>query len=130
MHGVGIFQHRRVALHGQGNSFPRLINDPANLEVCIQFIASLKVLITNSYHGMYWAQLLGVPTVCVPFSSGHYAFNGEMTYSTHEDSVSNAKQLLSEYRPEARLKARELILENHRLVSSLFYSQAVEFLVD
>ena len=53
---------------------PVLKNTSEGLETALRFIASGKTVVSNSYHGVYWALLMGRKTVCVPFSNkfGHY----------------------------------------------------------
>ena len=53
---------------------PVLTNNSDGLDTALRFIASGKTVVSNSYHGVYWALLLGRKTVCVPFSNkfGHY----------------------------------------------------------
>jgi len=38
----------------------------------VEFIASCETLVTSSYHGLYWATLIGVPVVGIPTSSKFY----------------------------------------------------------
>ncbi|MEM9717358.1 MAG: hypothetical protein AAF826_12660 [Pseudomonadota bacterium] len=60
---------------------PTNTNNCDTLEDAISFIASGATVISNSYHGVYWALLLGRKTICIPFSnkfskyrkSPHYA---------------------------------------------------------
>lgn len=56
---IGIYEHqwKKLNLHG-----PKLSNySPTTIEEALKFIASSKRVITSSYHGAYWSQLLGVP---------------------------------------------------------------------
>lgn len=49
-------------------AMPRLDNKQP-LERVIPFLASGETVVTNSYHGWYWATLLGRRVVCVAYSS-------------------------------------------------------------
>ncbi len=40
----------------------------------IAFIASGETVVTNSYHGTYWALLLGRKVLCIPFSNKFHSF--------------------------------------------------------
>ena len=53
---------------------PVLTNNCDDLETALRFIASGRTVVSNSYHGVYWALLLGRRTLCLPFSNkfGHY----------------------------------------------------------
>ena len=72
---------------------PSLTNNCDSLEAALRFIASGRTVVSNSYHGVYWALLMGRKTLCLPFSnkfgnyrqSPHYA-----TAATWLDEVQNA----------------------------------------
>ena len=54
---IKIFTHKKVLIDNpRGFSF--LINEPVSIEAVIEYIASARILITNSYHGMYWVSCL------------------------------------------------------------------------
>ncbi|KJZ19665.1 polysaccharide pyruvyl transferase family protein [Loktanella sp. S4079] len=40
-----------------------------SLDEALSFIASGQTVVSNSYHGVYWALLMGRKTICVPFSN-------------------------------------------------------------
>jgi len=71
-HDIVIFEHKRIPIPIDG--FPRLSNNGNDIEEIIAFLASGETVITNSYHGAYWAILLGRRCVALPFSSKFYAF--------------------------------------------------------
>ena len=48
---------------------PRLLNTGQNIEQIIEFLGSAETVITNSYHGVYWATLLNRKVVCVPWGN-------------------------------------------------------------
>jgi hypothetical protein len=58
--------------------FPR-IDNTCPMEELVQFLASGETVITNSYHGMYWASLLGRKVVVFPFSSRFYGMRHPVT---------------------------------------------------
>jgi len=43
-----------------------------DLETVLRFLGSGETVVTNSFHGMYWATLLGRRVVCQPYSSKFY----------------------------------------------------------
>jgi len=47
-------------------------NKNVTMSQMVEFIASCETLITSSYHGLYWATLIGVPVVGIPTSSKFY----------------------------------------------------------
>lgn len=64
-----VYEHKRFPILSECGGWPRLRNN-ASLNEALQFIASGRVVITNSYHGAYWAMLLGKRTIVYqPFSS-------------------------------------------------------------
>ncbi|MGE0461996.1 MAG: methyltransferase domain-containing protein [Vicinamibacterales bacterium] len=66
-HEVVIFSHKRIPIDARG--LPERTNDGNDIEAALDFLASGHVVVTNSYHGAYWATLLGRAVVAMPFSS-------------------------------------------------------------
>ena len=127
--GIKILQHKRVMIPNP-KDYPLILNDPLKIEEFVEYIASASILITNSYHAMYWAYLMSVPTICVPFSSGHYSFCEQMIYSKPELIEQHIEAIM---RPDT-LNAQEQLEQSsqrikiHRVKSRIFYSKAVSFL--
>lgn len=48
---------------------PRMLNTGQNIQQIIEFLGSGETVVTNSYHGVYWATLLGRKVVCIPWGS-------------------------------------------------------------
>jgi hypothetical protein len=70
-------QHSRVYFDHQSyptGGRPSMSNDVADMAEAIAFIASGQTVVTSSYHGMYWATLLGRRVVVVPFGSKFFGF--------------------------------------------------------
>lgn len=68
-------------LHGHksaGVQIPDGIPTRTNLEGtfadAVAFLASGATVVTNSYHGTYWAMLLGRRVLCLPFSAKFHGF--------------------------------------------------------
>lgn len=71
--GVVAYFNRNVK-HPQSYKIPVLHNGES-FEEAIRFIGSASVCVTNSYHGAYWATLLGRAAVIVrPHSSKFYCY--------------------------------------------------------
>ena len=51
----------------------------ASFEAAIAFIASAKLIVTNSYHGAYWAKLLQRDVIAIPNSSKFLSFKYNIT---------------------------------------------------
>jgi hypothetical protein len=48
---------------------PVLDNFCDSMQTAIEFLGSADVVVSNSYHGVYWALLLGKKVLCLPFSN-------------------------------------------------------------
>ncbi len=80
-HDLVVYQHwderKRPPLPRVG--VPVLKNSNNDIGETIAFLASGRTVVTNSYHGAYWATLLGRRVVVVnPFSSKFHAFKHEV----------------------------------------------------
>lgn len=53
---------------------PVLENNNTSLDETIDFLASGRVVVSNSYHGVFWGLILGKKVLCLPFSKkfSHY----------------------------------------------------------
>lgn len=72
---------------------PRMINTGQNMEQIVEFLGSAETVITNSYHGVYWAILLGRKVVCIPWGSKFHAFKHPPTMANDKnwsDMISKA----------------------------------------
>jgi hypothetical protein len=55
------FEHKKQLIKDKvfgSESIPRFVNSGANIEQTIELLGSAEVVLTNSYHGAYWATLL------------------------------------------------------------------------
>lgn len=82
-HDVVFYEHRDVPLPLMGN-YPRRNNLGNNASAVFGFLDSAKLVVTNSYHGMYWSLLLGKQVIVIPFSSGMYHHPWPVHYATAE----------------------------------------------
>lgn len=65
---VVFYEHWQIPL-GVGG-YPRKNNSEKSIQDVLSFLASGESVVTNTYHGCYWAALLGRRVVCVePFST-------------------------------------------------------------
>ncbi|CAL4869162.1 hypothetical protein MMA231_03453 (plasmid) [Asticcacaulis sp. MM231] len=71
-HEVVIYEHKRIPIPLNGT--PRLSNDGNDIDAVLAFLASGETVITNSYHGAYWATLLGKRVIAIPNMSKMYRF--------------------------------------------------------
>jgi len=86
------------------DGLPTMTND-APLPDVIDFLASAEVVLTDSYHGVYWATLLGRRVVCVPYSSKFYGFHCPPAYSRERGA--DWRDVAKQAYPEALALHRE-----------------------
>jgi hypothetical protein len=67
------------------DGIPVMENIEPDLLKVLRFIASARTVMSNSYHGVYWALLLGKRVLCVPYSSKFYNYRQKPGYSTGQD---------------------------------------------
>lgn len=91
---VGFFSHKRVPLSEQGQRTSKfsymsslifgrkahLNNRGTNIKQKLSALANCEFVVTNSYHGVYWATLLGRKVICQPFKDGLYSFKHPPAY--------------------------------------------------
>jgi hypothetical protein len=80
---VGYYNHKRVSLSQDINHKLEDTedNNGSDLEAKLRFLSDYRYIITNSYHGIYWATLLGKKVITVPFKSGLLSFKYKPIYS-------------------------------------------------
>ena len=83
VHDVVVYEHKRVPIDIEG--FPKMSNGTGDLARVAAFLGSARVVITNSYHGAYWAQLMGKGVVAFPFSSKFYGLRHRVTLCEPKD---------------------------------------------
>lgn len=80
------FEHKKQLIKGVEMNcgsvpIPRFANSGQNFEQTISILGSANVVVTNSYHGVYWATLLNKKVVCVdPWSSKFWFFRHKPSY--------------------------------------------------
>lgn len=71
-HDIVVYEHKRIPIPIDG--FPRRTNGGDDIDEALAFLASGELVITNSYHGAYWATLLGRRVIAIPNMSKMYRF--------------------------------------------------------
>ena len=66
------------------DEIPVWANNSGSLDEALSFIASGHTVVSNSYHGVYWALLMGRRVVCLPFSNKFSQYHLPPYYSTAE----------------------------------------------
>lgn len=91
---VGLIFHKKTlknkTLLKKLNSYPSTSNT-IDIEEIINFIAKTDTIVTDSYHAMYWAMLLGKKTIALPNSSKFYSFKYKPAFSDFENFESQIK---------------------------------------
>ena len=91
------FEHKKKLIDGRSLDLkpaPRMLNTGQNMEQIIEFLGSGETVVTNSYHGVYWATLLGRKVVCIPWGAKFNMFKHPPTMATPEnwpDMISKAQ---------------------------------------
>jgi hypothetical protein len=93
-HEFVLYDHRHAPLPIKGH--PRLSNACMDFSDVVAFLASGETVITNSYHGAYWARLLGRRVVVLPFSNRLL----RMRYPPVIANAYNYRQCAKNARPE------------------------------
>lgn len=104
-HELVFYLHRRKGtLINVPSDAPVMTNARRPPEDAINFIASGETVVTSSYHGVYWAQLLGRRAICLPYNNKFDTFEHRPTMAEANDwrslagSASRTRPLLDEYR--------------------------------
>lgn len=88
------------------NPVPRFVNSGNNFEQTISILGSANTVITNSYHGVYWATLLNKKVICIdPWSSKFYFFKHQPQYCRGREWIQVAPSAKSY--PQALNECRE-----------------------
>jgi hypothetical protein len=104
---IGFFMHKRVILNSE--KYPVMSNENMNLFKVLNFLGSCETVVTNSYHGVYWATLLGCKVVCVPFGSKFYHFRHPPAFA-RPDEWKNSVSIARSY-PESLQECRTATME-------------------
>jgi len=118
-HDFVLYDHQHVRQPIEGH--PRLTNACMNFSQVLAFLSSGETVVTNSYHGAYWARLLGRRVVVLPFSDRLLHLRFPPIVGTAENYRERAK----EDRPElaALSLCREQNLRFSQRVSELIESE-------
>ena len=113
-HLLGFYNHKRVTLmpKNNANNIPVEDNNGNNLEMKLKFLSSCEYIVTNTYHGVYWATLLAKKVIVMPFKSGLLSFKHRPVYcwdSNITDDILHSA------------KAYEGVLEESRLLNLNFF---------
>lgn len=116
-HEVVIFAHARKS-EGmmQPPGIPCRTNHGGTLAETLDFLASGAIVVTNSYHGTYWAMCLGRKVLCLPFSDKFRQFRDNPVFSDPADWFADLN----------RAEARPDLLEDARARNRAFYDVVLD----
>ncbi|CAO3459820.1 hypothetical protein [Azospirillum largimobile] len=101
------------------NEFPMMSNS-SEFHIVISFLRSGETILTDSYHGAYWATLLGKKVVAFPSSSKYYSLKHPVPLCDPED-----------WRRFSKLaRIYDGALEECRSANLLYYRQIESLLLD
>jgi hypothetical protein len=115
-HEVVIYEHKRIPVPIDA-PFPRRSNAGNDIDAVLAFLASGRIVITNSYHGAYWATLLGRRVLALANMSKMYRFKHAPVIARAEH-WRRAIDFTREY-PQALAECRQANREFHRDVLAL-----------
>lgn len=115
-HDVVVYAHRKkTGPIGVPEGIPMMTNSSRQPQEAIDFIASGETVVTSSYHGVYWAQLLGRKVICLPYNNKFDTLQHTPTmaeaenWQVHLASASRISPMLEEYRALNREFARRVM---------------------
>ncbi len=104
-HEVVIYSHRKKTPHLKPvGDVPYMTNAASSLKEAVDFLASGETIVTSSYHGAYWGQLLGRRVICIPYNDKFRTLEHLPVYAEAESWQQHMGQtivvsgLLEEYR--------------------------------
>lgn len=116
-HEVIFYLHRRKGQPiAAPKSAPVLTNARRSPQEVVDFIASGDTIVTSSYHGVYWAQLLGRRVICLPYNNKFETFQYQPTMA--EPDNWRSKLAASRRSPP--------FLEEYRAINHAFAKQALD----
>jgi hypothetical protein len=99
---------------------PVMTNAMRSPREALAFIASGETVVTSSYHGVYWAQLLGRKVLCLPYNDKFQTFQ-------HAPAMARPDSWLKEVRRAPRTAP---LLEEYRALNLAFAKRITELLRD
>ncbi|WP_027138884.1 polysaccharide pyruvyl transferase family protein [Gaetbulibacter saemankumensis] len=104
-------------LQNKLNHFP-VSSNTTSLDEMVSFIGKSNTIVTDSYHAMYWAILLGKKTVVIPTTSKFYDFKYPPVIASFDNFESKLKEAQS----------YSGVLEECREINNIFAIKVFDFL--
>lgn len=112
---VGVYEHKDHPLNIPGHDKLRNNNSFSSV---IEFLATSDLILTNTYHGVYWSTLLNKKVVAFPFSSRFYGFRYPVPLCKKPTEWEQAAKDAVQY-PDALRECREANMLYYQDVMSL-----------
>lgn len=94
-----IYEHRDHPI--PISEIPKMNNFHNSLKEVVEFFTTAECIITNSYHGVYWATLLNRKVICIPFSTRFMSTKFPPIYISEPGDYKDAAKSAKSY-PKAR----------------------------
>ena len=132
---VAFFTHKQLPMGlihmmpKQTWDYPHMWNDnKQTFEEVIEFLGSADVICTNSYHGAYWATLLGKVVVAFPWSSKFYGLKHRPLLCPAPDWLNALDREQKQYK-SALEECREANVEFHKELINHILNVPISFTV-
>lgn len=86
---IVIYEHYRYKI--PINDFPKIDNYNKSLKEILDFIGSSEIVLTSSYHGVYWATLLEKKVIIFPWNSKFFYLKHKHPIVKMKKSIYNKK---------------------------------------
>ncbi|RMB59423.1 hypothetical protein EAX61_07495 [Dokdonia sinensis] len=120
-HDVGvIFNHNSIKdqnLVSSLSKYPSTSNT-SSIEAMVEMIGKCETIVSNSYHAIYWATLLGRKTVAIPTTSKFFDLKHQPIISTFDNFEADLKKAVS----------YSGVLEESREINRDFYQKTMDYL--
>ncbi len=115
-HEIVFYLHKMLDKNISQN-YPCLDNYANDIYEVFKFLASGEVVVSNSYHGVYWATLLGKKVICIPPNDKFFGYKYPPVYANvdnWQDKICEAKSY-----PEALNDCRKINLDFYQKVKNV-----------
>jgi len=114
---VGIIEHPRLPINIDG--FDKISNE-STLDDIIKFIGSKSTIISSTYHGVYWSQLLNKKVIYYQSSE---KLNSKIVNLKHRVPICNKSNYIDKI---TNLSHTNNLLTESRSLNDLFYKKVLE----
>tara|TARA_B100000959_G_C14635237_1_gene481947 strand:- start:192 stop:584 length:393 start_codon:yes stop_codon:yes gene_type:complete len=103
---IGIYSHWKKPIKISDGNIDSITNQGLNIDDKLEFLSSYEIIITNAYHGLYWATLLNRKVIVFPSKSGLFTLKYQPKYYKNKqplneeyiESINNYPDSLDECR--------------------------------